>query len=386
MHRDCVRIPCSIIRGGTSKAVFINEGDIPPVGPERDAFICRLFGSPDVRQIDGLGGASPQTSKLALISPSRRDNVEIDYTFGQVVIDQPLVSWYGNCGNISSAVGLYAVDQGLVKPEEPYTTVRVYNTNTNKRIFVTVPVRDGKTIVEGDYMIPGVPFPGAKILVEFENPEGSVTKKLLPTGKPKDVVDMGKKGRFTYSFLDAGDPVIFLVAEELGLDGTELPAELEKRVELLQLIEEIRGKVAEKVGLVKSASEATRVSPAIPKIGFVTAPKDYVTITGEHIKKGRIDVVARLASMQKMHRAYMVTAAVCTAVASRIEGTLLSDFLGQEAKKRQNYIIGQPYGPMEVTIEEEKSESGEILRRVGVTRTARRIMEGYAFMPKRFIE
>lgn len=384
MQHDWVRVPCSIIRGGTSKAIFLNEGDVPPAGPERDAFISRLYGSPDVRQIDGLGGANSLTSKLALISPSLREDAEIDYTFGQVAIDKPVIDWNGNCGNISSAVGLYAVDQGLVKPEEPFTTVRVYNTNTRKRILVTVPVRDGKTIIEGDYMVPGVPFPGAKILVEFENPEGSVTGKLLPTGKPKDVVDLGKKGRFTYSFVDAGNPVIFLLAEELGLDGTELPEDLEKRAELLELIEEIRGIVSEEVGLVSSASEAANVSPAIPKIGFVTAPKDYVSTVGERVKREQVDVVARLASMQKMHRAYMVTGAVCTTVASRVEGTLLSDFLDDEAKKREDYIIGQPYGPMDVTIKEEKDTSGEVVRRVGVNRTARRIMEGYAFMPKRF--
>ncbi len=384
MQRDWIRVPCSIIRGGTSKAIFLNEGDVPFAGPERDAFIIRLFGSPDIRQIDGLGGANSLTSKLALISPSLREDAEIDYTFGQVAIDKPVIDWKGNCGNISSAVGLYAVDEGLVKSKEPFTTIHIYNTNTKKRIFVTVPVRDGKTIVEGNYMIPGVPFPGAKILVEFENPEGSVTKKLLPTGKPRNIIDLGKKGRFTYSFVDAGNPVIFLVAEELGLNGTELPEELERRSELMQLIEEIRGAISEEVGLVKSASEAAQLSPAIPKIGFVTSPKDYVTTTGEKVKKDEIDVVARLASMQKMHRAYMVTGAVCTAVASRIEGTLLSDLLDAEAKKRENYVIGQPYGPMEVTIKEETTESGKLVRRVGVSRTARRIMEGYAFMPKRF--
>ena len=320
MHREWVRVPCAIVRGGTSKGIFLKEHELPPAGKVRDAVILRIFGSPDQRQIDGLAGANSLTSKVAIIGPSSRPGADVDYTFGQVSLTDPVIDWRGNCGNISSAVGLYAVDEGFVKPVEPATTVSIYNTNTGKMIYATVPVKDGRGLSEGDYEIRGVPGTGARILLEFDDPAGSVTKKLLPTGNVKDCIDLGKKGRFTVSVVDAANPVVFCKAEELGLEGTELPVEVEAMPEALHLIEEIRSAVAAQIGIVPDAKVATKKSPAIPKIGFVSRKCDYTNSDGKTILAKDIDFVARLASMQKMHRAYMVTGGVCTGARQQNRG------------------------------------------------------------------
>ena len=270
MYQESFAIPCSIIRGGTSKGVFFKENELPAPGPQRDAIILRVFGSPDARQIDGLGGANSLTSKVAIVDVSDRPDADVDYTFGQVSFAAPVIDWKGNCGNISSGVGLYAVDMNMVKPVEPFTVVRIYNTNTDKIIRATVPVKNGKAVFQGDYVISGVPGSGAKITLDFKEPVGSVTKKLLPTGNVVDTVDLGEKGEFEVSMVDAGNPVVFLKAEQLGLKGTELPTEVEGMPDKLALIEEIRSIMAERVGIVADRSEATKKSPAIPKIGFVS--------------------------------------------------------------------------------------------------------------------
>jgi len=386
MYEKSVAVPCSIMRGGTSKGVFFKENDIPPKGPLRDKLILRVFGSPDIRQIDGLGGANSLTSKVAIIGPSQREEADIDYTFGQVSVTDPVIDWVGNCGNISSAVGLFAIDEGLVKISEPFTTVRIFNTNTSKVINARIPVKDLKILSEGDFQIPGVPLPGAKILLEFINPSGSVTGKLLPTGNPKDKVDLGEKGVFTVSVVDAGNPVVFLLPKEIGLTGTELPVEVEQMSEILKLIEEIRSIVAEKIGIVTDRKLATKISPAIPKIGFISECKDYKSSDGKLILEKDIDLVARLASMQKMHRAYMVTGAVCTAVASKIRGTVVEEVMGVEAIKSNVLRIGHPYGVMDAEITCDYSGKSMIIEKIGIYRTARKIMDGYAYIPKSVLE
>ena len=382
MEREWVRVPCAIVRGGTSKGIFFKEHDVPPPGKLRDKLILRVFGSPDQRQIDGLAGANSLTSKVAIIGPSQRPGVDVDYTFGQVSLVDSVIDWRGNCGNISSAVGLYAVDEGFVKPVEPATTVSIYNTNTDKMIYATVQVKDGRALSEGDYEIHGVPGTGARILLEFEDPSGSVTKKLLPTGNVKDVIDLGAKGKFTVSVVDAANPVVFCKAEELGLQGTELPTEVEGMPEVLRLIEEIRSVVAEKVGIVCKAGLATKESPAIPKIGFVSKARDYKNPDGKIVPATSVDFVARLASMQKMHRAYMVTGGVCTGTASKIEGTVVWDLLDEKAKKSNVVRIGHPYGVMDVQVTLNPGDAAKPVQRVGVGRTARRLLEGYAFVPQ----
>jgi len=377
MYKEAFTLPCSIIRGGTSKGIYFLESVIPKDPELRDKAILSAFGSPDIRQIDGLGGANSLTSKVCIIGPSNRDDADVDYTFGQVILDKAKIDWRGNCGNLTSGVGVFAIAQNLLKPVEPHTTVRIYNTNTDKIILVTYPVKDGIVLSEGDFSIPGVPGKGAKLKVDFIEPSGSITGKLLPTGNPKDRIDLGEKGIFEVSIVDAGNPVVFLRAEDLGLKGTELPTEVEGMSQKLALIEEIRSVVAEIIGLVTDRKLATSISPAYPKIGFVTTPKDYINPEGIHIKADEVDLTARLASMQKMHRAYMITGAVCTGAASKIEGTIVNDVISQRAKKSDTLIIGQPYGPMEVTIE---IEDGNIIKE-GVFRTARKILDGNVYIP-----
>ena len=382
MEREWVRVPCAIVRGGTSKGIFFKEHEIPAAGTQRDKFILRVFGSPDQRQIDGLAGANSLTSKVAIVGPSLREDADVDYTFGQVSFAAPVIDWKGNCGNLSAAVGHYAVDEGFVKPVEPHTMVKIYNTNTDKMIFATVPVKDGKALSEGDYVIHGVPGTGARILLEFDDPSGSVTKKLLPTGNAKDIVDLGDKGVFTVSLVDAANPVVFLRAEELGLQGTELPTEVENMPEVLALIEEIRSVMAERGGIVADAKLATKESPATPKIGFVSKARDYKNPDGKMVSGNDVDLVARLASMQKMHRAYMVTGGVCTGTAAKVEGTVVWEVLSDAAKKAETLRIGHPYGVMDVKVTLNTAKGANLVQRVGVGRSARRIMDGFAYVPK----
>lgn len=390
MKFEAVSVPCHIIRGGTSKGIFFKENEVPAPGPERDRFILRAFGSPDIRQIDGLGGANSLTSKVAIVGVSSRPDADVDYTFGQVSFVASVIDWKGNCGNISSAVGLYAVDMDMVKPVEGMTTVRIYNTNTDKIIRASVPVRNGKAVTTGDYVISGVPGSGAKITLDFLSPAGSVTKKLLPTGNPLDLVEIEGKGSFEVSMVDAGNPVVFLKAEQLGLKGTELPVEVENMPETLELIEEIRSIMAERTGIVQDRHLATKLSPAIPKIGFVSPAADFVNPDGKLIQKGTMDFVARLCSMQKMHRAYMVTGGVATGAAAKIEGTVVWQLLSEEAQKRETINIGHPYGIMDVDVHLNHSaaegyDEGYI-ESVGVGRTARMILEGRVYVPATILE
>jgi len=377
-----MRIPCSIIRGGTSKAVFFNEKDLPEDRALRERIILRAFGSPDARQIDGLGGANSLTSKVAIIGKPQGEESAVNYTFGQVSVTSRVIDWTGNCGNISSAVGMYAIDAGLVPPPEgDQATVKIYNTNTSKNIYVTMPVKNGKIRTEGDLIIPGTVYPGAPFLVEFEYPAGSVTGKLLPTGNASDLLEIDGLGAFHYSFVDAGNPVVFLLAEELGLSGTELPEQVEKMQDTLGTIEAIRARVAVAAGIAADPGSATAKSPAIPKIGFVSKPRDYVSSLGKNIDGGSVDLVARLASMQKMHRAYMVTGAVATAVASQIEGSVVWSVTRDRAKGASRIFIGQPYGPMEVSVEAREAGGEIVFSKAGVMRTARRISDGFVYVP-----
>lgn len=386
MRTDTVSIPCCILRGGTSKGVFFLENSLPAPGPERDRVLLRVFGSPDMRQIDGLGGANSLTSKVAIIGVSAREDADVDYTFGQVSFAAPVIDWKGNCGNISSAVGLYAVAMNLVKPVEPYTCVRIYNTNTDKMIRAMVPVKHGSPVEEGDYAIDGVPGTGAKITLNFVSPAGSVTGKLLPTGKAAETVDLGEKGCFTVSMVDAGNPVVFLKAEELGLKGTELPLEVEGMPETLRVIEEIRSVMAERSGIVKDRGEATAKSPAIPKIGFVSTSQDYLNPDGKLIRAEQTDLTARLCSMQKMHRAYMVTGGVATGAAAKIEGSVVWQAVRPEAREKSILNIGHPYGVMDVEVKtghgQTEGYDGDYIESVGVGRTARMILEGRAYVPR----
>lgn len=378
MNRDYLTFQCAIIRGGTSKGLFIKDNELPPPGDQRDRIILRLMGSPDQRQIDGLGGANSLTSKVSIIGPSSRTDADVDYTFGQVSVDKAKIDWQGNCGNLTSAVGVFAVNQNYVPACEPVTTVRIFNTNTAKIIHVKVPVRAGRAANDGDCMIHGVPGTGARLEVEFFDPAGAVTGQLLPTGHVKDVIDLGNRGKFTISIVDAVSPVVYLRASELGLAGTELPTEVENMPQVLALMEELRCRAAELAGIVKDWRTATEQSPAFPKVGFVSPARGYRNPDGRMIEANDIDIVARLGSMQKMHRAYMIGGAVSTGAAAQLPGTVVWEAMSERARTDgRTVIIGQPYGPMEVHVD----STGGTIRKVGVFRTARVIMEGTAYIP-----
>ena len=377
MYRESFSIPCSIIRGGTSKGIYFLESSLPAPGPQRDQVLLTAFGSPDLRQIDGLGGANSLTSKVCIIGPSLRPDADVDYTFGQVSVDHAIIDWKGNCGNLTSGVGVFAIAQNLLKVTEPETTVRIYNTNTDKIIHAVYQVKDGAVLSDGSYSIHGVPGTGSKIKIEFFEPAGSITGKLLPTGNAKDLITLEDRSSYTVSIVDAGNPVVFLSAEEIGLKGTELPTEVEGMPAILKRIEEIRSIAAEMIGIVPDRSLATSVSPAYPKIGFVSPAQDYINPDGLPISREDIDITARLASMQKKHRAYMITGAVATGAASRIKGTLVNEMMSKRAQASDTLIIGHPYGPMEVVTKCQ----GTVVEKVSVYRTARKILDGVVYIP-----
>ncbi|NWF93532.1 MAG: 3-methylitaconate isomerase [Syntrophaceae bacterium] len=368
---------CTIMRGGTSKGIFLMEEDLPPDPELRERIILAIFGSPDIRQIDGLGGADSLTSKLALVAPSNEPDRDVTYTFGAVGIDKPFVDYSANCGNISSAVGPYAIDRGWVKAEEPYTTVRIFNTNTKKMIHARVPVRRGKVVSEGDYAIDGVPGTGAKIELTFMDPGGALTGRLLPTGNEVDEVVLETGERFLVTIVDAGNPTAFLLAEELGLRGTELPEFLERAPEIKAKLEGLRKKVGELSGI--------PFTPSIPKIALVASPQDYTTIAGQSVRKEEIDILARLMAMGRLHKAFAITAGIPAAAASALPGSLVHRVMAKAGgiSGEGRLTIGHPSGQMDVGVEAREEEGRVRVVSCTIGRTARKIMEGRVYISKK---
>lgn len=369
------RIPCVIMRGGTSKAMFIKSNHLPQDPELRDKTILKVFGSPDVRQIDGLGGADPLTSKLAVIGPSSRPDADIDYTFGQVSIDKPYIDYSGNCGNISSAVGPFAIDEGFVKAVEPVTVVRIHNTNTGKILVAEVQVVNGRAKVSGDCKIDGVPGLGARIMLDFADTAGSITGQLLPTGKTIDVIETSA-GPIEASIVDCGNPCVFVRARDVGMKGTEKPKEIDGNKNLLALLEEIRAKTAVMIKMAPSVEEAMAKSPAFPMIAMVAPAEDYEAFnTGAVIKKEQVDFVSRLMFMQVLHKTYAGTATVCTGAAAKIPGTIVHEAI-PHIDRIKEIKIGHPAGVIDI---EARVEKGKV-ERAAFSRTARRIMEGYVWV------
>ena len=350
-----VRIPAVYMRGGTSKAVFFHENHLPKDPEIRDRVIMAAYGSPDPnrRQIDGMGGAVSTTSKVAIISRSKSPDYDVNYHFGQVSIDKPKIGYQGNCGNISSAVGPYSIDEGLVNVEEPITTVRIFQRNTKKLIMAEVPVRDGLYNEEGDYAIDGLPGTGGMVTLHFFNPGGSVTGKLLPTGNVTDVMEVPGLGEIAISIVDAANPVVFVRARDLGLTGTEI-YEIDGSPEIRQRLEAIRSRGAVMLGLASSPEEASEISQDVPKIAFVSEPQDYKAVTGKDIRKGEIDMVGRIMSMGTLHKAYAATGAICTTGAAKIVGTVVHELLGKGTLEAQEIRLGHPGGMITVGAEVER--------------------------------
>lgn len=369
------RIPCVIMRAGTSKGIFIKDNHLPKDPALRDETILKIYGSPDVRQIDGLGGADPLTSKLAIIGPSSRSDADVDYTFGQVGINKPYVDYSGNCGNISSGVGPFAIDEGLVKAQEPITKVRIHNTNTGKILIAEVQVEDGLAKVCGDCKIDGVPGTGAKIMMDFAGTAGAVTNKLLPTGNTIDIIKT-RNGEIEASIVDCANPCVFVRAKDVNMKGTETPQEINGNKELLDLLEEIRAKVAVMIGMSPDEKTASEKNPAFPMIAFVSPASDYIDFTsGKTIKKEEVDFVSRLMFMQVLHKTYAGTGTVCTGAAARIPGTIVNEAI-PHIDSIDVIRIGHPAGVIEV---ESKVEDGKVVRSA-FARTARRILEGYVWI------
>lgn len=372
---DQKRIPCVIMRGGTSKAVFLKTNDLPVDQKKKDDLILEIFGSPDVRQINGLAGADPLTSKLAIIGPPTRPDADIDYTFGQVSIKEPIVDYNGNCGNISSAVGPFAIDESMVRAVEPVTRVRIHNTNTGKLLYAEVQVENGKAKVKGDCEIAGVPGTAAPILMDFSDTAGSATGKVLPTGNPVDVLQTSR-GPIRASIVDVANPCIFVLAKDVGMKGTETPAVIDGNKDLLAYLEEIRATCCVMLGMAKDLADATKNSPAFPMVAFITEPEDYIDFTsGETIRKEDVDFVSRLMFMQVLHKTYAGTATACTGAAAKIKGTLVNQVI-PNVDEINTIRIGHPAGVLPVVAEVEGTE----VKKAALIRTARRLMEGYAFV------
>ncbi len=374
-------VPCTIMRGGTSRGLFFRAEDLPDPGPERDSLILRVMGSPDLRQIDGLGGAVSTTSKAAVIAPSGREDSDVDYTFAQVSIDKAFVDYKGNCGNISSAVGPYAIETGLVRATDPETVVRIYNTNTKKVIHSYVRTRNGRVEYDGDFAISGVPGTSSPIRLAFRSPAGAVTGALLPTGRVRDELEVEGLGTLVVSIVDVTNPLVFVRADDLGLSGVELPEEIDSRPGTLERLEAVRGAAAVLLGLAPDWRSAAAVSPAVPKMTVVTGPADYLCSDGGRVASGEIDLAGRMMSMQRTHKTYALTGALCTAAAAVIPGTVVN-LAARPGFDPGNIGIGHPGGSIRAGVIAAPGgrEDGvpEILEAFGF-RTARLLMSGTAY-------
>lgn len=366
-----MRVPVVIMRGGTSKGVFLDYKDMPNDRSLWNDFLLDIMGSPDRRQIDGIGGANSLTSKAAIIRKSGLNDIDVEYTFAQVSIDNQLVDFKGNCGNISSAVGPYAIQQGLVPAIEPITRVKILNTNTQKVIIAEVEVENGRVKTDGLCSIPGVPGTGSPIYLSFTNAEGAVTGKLFPTGNPTDRIQT-PNGDIDISIIDVANPLVFVKAEDVGLNGSELPNEF--TAEKLAELEEIRSIAAEMCQF-STKEEATKKSPAVPKMTIISPPTTYKDVTGIERYGSDMDCTIRMMSMQKPHQALAITGAICTTAGAFLKDTILSDVISVE----QDVIrLGHPAGIMETKVD---LIAGH-LNAIKVVRTARMIFEGYVYTKK----
>jgi 2-methylaconitate cis-trans-isomerase PrpF len=380
------RIPAVLMRGGTSKGLFFHANHLPPDPGLRDALLLAAYGSPDPnrRQIDGVGGAVSTTSKVAIISPSASPDYDVVYNFGQVSIDRPLVDFKGNCGNISSAVGPFAVDEGLVAATEPVTRVRIHQINTDKLIVAEVPVKDGRFDEAGDYEIAGVPGRGGKIILRFSDPGGSLTGKLFPTGNVKDNLDVPGLGHIELTIIDAANPVVLVPAAALDLEGTKIE-KIDSSENIKEQLERIRCAVAVEIGLAGTIEEATQRSQAVPKIAWVSAPKSYQTLGGKAVDVTEVDLVARMMSMGTLHKSFAVSGAVATAGAARIPGTVVHDLMSPEASKKEIMRLGHPGGIIEVGAIVKETRGNFNYKEAILGRTARRLMEGNVLVPEKYV-
>jgi 2-methylaconitate isomerase len=375
-----VRIPAAFMRGGTSKAIMFLERDLPRDRSLWDRIFVAGLGSPDAngRQLDGMGGGLSSLSKVCVIGPSTHPEADVDYTFAQVAIRAASVDYSGNCGNMSSAVGPFALDEGLVASNGAEAVVRIHNTNTRKIIISRFALDDGRAAVDGDFVLPGVAGTGAPVRLDFLDPGGAGTGKLLPTGNPLDEIE-ALNGRVEASLVDAANPCVFVTAESMGMSGTELPNELEVNHTLLTRLEAIRLAASVRMGIAVSPEEAAR-KPSIPKVAMVTASKDAPTLSGEILSADSADVTVRMISLGQPHRAVPLTGAMCLAVAARIEGSLVHRVTRSLKGMDEPVRIGQPSGLTVVGASVRRDGESWCVERATVYRTARRLMDGAVYV------
>ena len=387
-----IKVPATYMRGGTSKGVFFNLEDLPPeaqvAGEARDKLLLRVIGSPDpyAKQIDGMGGATSSTSKTVIVSRSSRDDHDVDYLFGQVSIDKPFVDWSGNCGNLSAAIGPFAIHAGLIPqdrlPENGIVTVRVWQVNISKTILVHVPIVNGFVQETGEFELDGVTFPAAEIQVDFVDPadgEGS----MFPTGNLVDDLVVPDVGTFNATFINAGIPTIFIDAESIGYQGTELQDQINNDDAALAMFESIRAHGALKMGLISELEEA-QTRQHTPKVAFVSKPKSYQSSSGKAVNESEIDVLVRALSMGKLHHAMMGTAAVAIASAACVPGTLVN--LAAGGGEKESVTFGHPSGTLKVGAKAKQTEQGWVVQKAIMSRSARILMEGFVRVPSDVFE
>lgn len=373
------------MRGGTSKGCLFHKEDLPEDRSEWDSIFLQAMGSPDPKQIDGMGGTVSSNNKIVVIWKSEEPGVDIEYLVGQVIVGKSMVDYKSNCGNMTAAVPAYAVEEGMVEITEPVTTVRMLNQNTGKYINVTVPI-DPEThsfAQDGDCSIAGVEGTAAELNVNFLNPAGSKTGKLLPTGRTLDTLDIPGLGKIEATILDVSNPLVLVRAEDIHLKGTELPEEINANAEACSLLEKIRGTAACMMGFARDLKDAEENSPAVPKVGFFTAPVSFTDIEGKEVAKDSMDVCARVISVFKCHKACPLTSASAISVAAFLDGSIIEKSLGKVKEGQRTLRIGHPSGVMtmipDITKHGEDMNKAEVSG-VGVQRTARRIMDGTLYI------
>jgi 2-methylaconitate cis-trans-isomerase PrpF len=371
-----MRIPAVFMRGGTSRGLFFHAHDLPADPAERERVILASYGSPDPnrRQVDGMGGATANTSKVAIIGRSDDPDIDVTYTFGQVAIDRPLIDWAGNCGNISSAVGPFAIDEGLVPATGERTTVRFLNTNTNKVIVAHVPTRDGKFDPHGDLVIPGIANAGSAIQLDYINPGGAVTGKVLPTGSPRDHIEVDGQP-IAVSIVDAANPLAFIRLADVGLTGRETADDIDGKPALLGRLEAIRAAAGKLAGIADSAERISSDFPSVPKLTLVGPPVDYGLSDGRRAAASDMTLRLTMMSMGRMHPSIALTGSICAAVAVKIPGTLAHEAAAGQAGDAITRI-GHPAGIVAVTASPVAEGGDWRVDSVGVLRTARRLFEG----------
>ncbi|MFJ7283089.1 2-methylaconitate cis-trans isomerase PrpF [Pseudomonas sp. NPDC099000] len=386
-----IKIAATYMRGGTSKGVFFSLKDLPEAaqvpGPARDALLLRVIGSPDPydKQIDGMGGATSSTSKTVILSKSIKADHDVDYLFGQVSIDKPFVDWSGNCGNLSAAVGSFAISNGLVDasriPHNGVAVVRVWQANIGKTIIAHVPITNGEVQETGDFELDGVTFPAAEVQVEFMDPaaeEEGGGGSMFPTGNLVDDLEVPGVGTFKATMINAGIPTIFVNAEDIGYTGTELQGAINGDPKALLMFETIRAYGALRMGLIKDLDEAAKRQHT-PKVAFVAKPADYVASSGKAIAAGDVDLLVRALSMGKLHHAMMGTAAVAIGTAAAISGTLVN--LAAGGIERNAVRFGHPSGTLRVGAEASQVNGEWTVNKAIMSRSARVLMEGYVRVP-----